>query len=201
MKKAICIFIAICMVTSLCACSNVQSAITEDRYVRGNIVGDTWTSSWLGISYTLTDGFSFTSEEELCELMQITSDMIFEDEQGKSYVDYFMVDTVYEMMAYHDDGSNVVVISEMNMTGLSEEEYMSYIRLQIIQAAIEYNFTDLYDFPRGAWTMKRCDGTTYEYGDLLYQTYILLDRGDRIVSVVVSAPQKETVENIISSFG
>lgn len=201
MKKVICILIAICIVTGLSACGNEQSVAVEDRYVRGSIVGDTWTNQWLGISYTLTDGFSFTSEEKLYELMQITSDTIFEDEQGNSFVDYSMLDTVYEMMAYHNNGSNVVVISEMNITGLTEKEYMNYIRLQIIQAALEYNFTELYDFQLGSVSIKRCDGFTAAYGVTVYQTYLLFARGDRIISIVISSPHEDTVENIITSFG
>jgi hypothetical protein len=201
LKKVICILIAICIVTGLSACGNEQSVAVEDRYVRGSIVGDTWTNQWLGISYTLTDGFSFTSEEKLYELMQITSDTIFEDDQGNSFVDYSMLDTVYEMMAYHNNGSNVVVISEMNMTGLTENEYMNYIRLQIIQAALEYNFTELYDFQLGSVSMKRCDGSTTAYGAMVYQTYLLYARGDRIISIVISSPHEDTVENIITSFG
>ncbi len=202
MKKIICILMAICVIASgFAACDNSPEIVAGEKYVRGTVAGDTWTSDWLGLTYTLTDGFQFTPEEELESLMEITADTIFEDENGEAYVDYSKVDVVYEMMAYHDDGSNVVVSSEMNMTGLREKEYMEYIRLQIVQAAIEYDFTELYDFQVGNVVMKRSDGFTYAYGDLLYQTYLLLTRGDRIISIVVSAPQKDAVEKIIACFG
>ena len=200
MKKLICIIAALCVVLTLFGCSAAQISRPADKYVRGGVEGDTWESQWLGLSYTLAEDFVFTTEQQLQDMMEITPDTIHEDENGFQLVDYSLVDSVYEMMAYHEDGSNVVVISEMNKAGLSEQEYMNYVRLEIVQLAMEYTFTELYDFQIGDVTLKRCDGSTYAYGDFLCQTYLLIAKGDRIISIQVTAPQKDTIDKIIASF-
>lgn len=206
MKKIISLILVICLMAGvLAACGGQSNTPTEPapntaEYTRGTTGDTSWSSPWIGLSYTLNDEFTFTSEEQFTELMQITADVILVDDNGNSIVDYSKLDIVYEMMATGKDGSNVIVICEKNKNGYTPQAYMNAVKIQLRQAGMEYTFSAMTEYTIGGKTMSRFDATTNAYGPTMYQTYLLMMQGDRMVQIVASSTNKAMIETMFGAF-
>ena len=206
MKKIFSFVLIIFLITgALAACGGQNNGDTEPsisvpEYSRGVTTSAGWSSEWLNISYSLNDGFIFATEDQIEEMMQISADAILVDGNGNPIVDYSKVDAIYEMMAYGKDGSNVIVCCEKNKTNLSTKAYVDAVKIQLQRAGMEYSFSGLTDYTIGGKAMKRADATTDVYGPTMYQTYILMPYGDRMISIIVSSTDKAMIETMLGAF-
>ena len=206
MKKIFSFVLIIFLITGVfAACGGqnngpVEPAGVVPEYSRGVTTSAGWSSEWLNISYSLNDGFTFATEEQIEEMMQISADAILVDGNGNPIVDYSKVDAIYEMMAYGTDGSNVIVCCEKNKTNLSPKAYIDAVKIQLERAGMEYSFSGLTDYAIGGKAMKRTDATTDVYGPTMYQTYLLMPYGDRMVSIIVSSTDRAMIETMLDAF-
>ena len=119
---------------SLLDTSKTENGVAQGEYTPGAVTDSDWKSAWIGLQYTLTDGFSMMSQEELEELMDLATGIYKDPETGKELIDYAKVNAIYEMQAMDNMGNNVIVMAEkVNFLVNSEEKYCDALKQQLGQ--------------------------------------------------------------------
>ncbi|HBT95877.1 MAG TPA: hypothetical protein DEB24_07275 [Coriobacteriia bacterium] len=89
-------------------------------------------SEWLGLRFTLPEGYVMASEEDAMAAMRAGNESLGADEAAINYAELTMV---YEMMASAPAGiPNVSVIMQKNIIALSEATVISTTKTQLEQA-------------------------------------------------------------------
>ena len=111
---------------SLLDTSKTENGVAQGEYTPGTVTDSDWKSAWIGLQYTLTDGFSMMSQEELEELMDFATGIYKDPETGKELIDYAKVNAIYEMQAMDNMGNNVIVMAEKVNFLINSEEKLQF---------------------------------------------------------------------------
>lgn len=128
MKKRI----AAVMLAALCALSMagcLKNTTEEDKaFVCGTVNGNVYESRFSGLKLTAPEGWKFSTEDELLEMMDIATEQ-FEDDAKKKAAEIGRQKTIYDaMLMDQESGTNVIIMYE-NMSAsiggslYSAEEY------------------------------------------------------------------------------
>lgn len=121
--------------TSSASSSNSKSVV----YTRGNWEGNTYTNSSLGFVFTMPDGWSAKTDDELMATMDAGYSALTE-EQKKNY-DYSKSKSVFDFSASNADGTNSLGLSVENLAltagaaDLTELDYAAVLSQQLVQMA------------------------------------------------------------------
>jgi len=163
MKKILCAILAVVMLLSVCGC---QTAVSGPAFTAGEVNGNVYTNEFAGITFTAPEDWTFSTEEELAELMDVSLDLVAdENEYAKKIAE---LSTVYGMMASSTDGAtNVQVMFEnVAITGnrnITAEDYVS-----TVTGMLESTYADM-----GA-TCSINDAETIKIGENEY-VYLTVD--------------------------
>jgi len=194
MKK--CSVISLVLVLALLAgCGGGGSS---GKYAPGTLNGDTYTNEYIGYSFTLPDGWSFATQEELDEMMDAGGDLLNEDQ--KAGAEYAKIATIYDMMAQSPAGYNIMVMLDnlklyVGGTGTSVEDYIESLVTQL-EAVNSMSYTcgevtQVSAFGRD-WSVLPAELT----GTGIYQTYNICRIDDYMVAVIVTSDKIEPVNEI-----
>ena len=202
MKKLIsvtlCIFV-LCAMLAACDSTEAEPSVQVPDYFPGVTTDTEWSSEWIGLSYTLGDGYTFASHEEINSMMELSADVFLVDESGNPLYDYSKLNVIYEMMAYDASGSNLIIMCEANQMNLSEAQYFAAMKRQLKQADMEYVFSDLTEVTIGDVTMRKTQAYTDDYGIRMYQIYLVRVYGDRVISIIASSSNEAAAQALIDS--
>lgn len=184
---------------------NSDSDTTENgaSYSPGVLTSLDWKSAWIGLQYTLTDGFEMFSQQELEAMMQIGADYFYKDpETGEEQLDYAKINMIYEMQAKDAVGNNIIVAAEkLDPLITSEELYYEILILQFKQQTnINITFEDPVSYSLGGKAFLRMDGVQTVSGITVYQSYLIKKYDDRMVLIIVSLNDFAKLNPILSSF-
>lgn len=188
---------------SLLDTSETENGVGQGEYTPGTVTDTDWKSAWIGLQYTLTDGFDMLTLEELEQLMDLTADYIYKDpETGKDMIDYAKVNAIYEMQAVDNMGNNIIVMAEkVNFLVNSEEKYCDALKQQLGQQTnISGTFEDPVSYSIGEIEFLRMDATQSYSGVTVYQTYLIKKYDDRMVVIIISANDVSKIDTVLSSF-
>lgn len=215
MKKLFTSVLCLVLVLALSSCSGIferfgslldtskaENGVAQGEYTPGTVTDSDWKSAWIGLQYTLTDGFSMMSQEELKELMDLATGIYKDPETGKEMIDYAMVNAIYEMQAMDNMGNNVIVMAEkVNFLINSEEKYCDALEQQIGQQTnISGTFEEPVSYTIGEIEFVRMNATQSYSGVTVYQTYLIKKYGDRMVVIIISANDVSKIDTVLSSF-
>lgn len=117
--------------------SSQQSQAASDGFTRGEWKDGVFKSEYLGFSFTLPEGWTPASDEEIAELMQVSVDMLT-DEQ-KFVNEMAKVKIIYDMMATQEGGGPNISIMVENLalsvggTDYDEQKYSAVVAEQLPQ--------------------------------------------------------------------
>ena len=158
MKRwAICL-LAIVMLMNLTACSEimagvesgVQDAIQDagqelnKTVTRGTVSGDTYTSTYAGITFSKPSNWRYLTETELSEAMNAGAEIL--DQESFEQALASMV-SVYDMMVQDDTTGNNIIVSYENLTlsnstSITPEAYIAAVEQQL-KAQTAFSITPL----------------------------------------------------------
>lgn len=157
MKKLSLLLALVLMFTMLAACGNdggtdapnandpaVTDAPSEDAteppaaFSRGSVSedGNTYTSDYLGITFTLPEGWFFLTDEDIAQVMDIGSEIAFEEGAAEAN-DIVSQTTIYDMMASNETGNTNVSLMFENLslhiggTSITEKDYANTLNEQL----------------------------------------------------------------------
>ncbi|MCL2672068.1 MAG: hypothetical protein FWF10_08530 [Clostridiales bacterium] len=187
MKKIISIALILCVLFGLCA-----GCLSAKPYAKGKLTSTGFESEFIGVRYTLPEGFTLATETEMRDMMG-TGAAYFD--LDKDLVDYAEMMTVYEMIALLPGGyPNVIVMVEklpLVSRNISVEQYMDILKEQLQDVGVmSYTFSEGYaDVEMAGKTYKQFTATTSVYGFALVQGYICEKIGDRIIAFITTCEQ------------
>lgn len=204
-KRLTLIVTALCLVFTLAACSNILDQVIDDgapAFSMGEVSGNTYSNSFLGLSCTLPDHWVFYTEEEILEMNDLAGS--FMDEQTKETL--ANANLVYDMAAqYLEEGSSINV----NMEKLSAAQLLSLDIQATLEAqipGIETAFDNMgYTDIQVAYEKITLDGkefdalrTTATIATLDYVSVCLcFRRGSHLASVNVGTLNTEALDTIL----
>lgn len=131
------------------------------EFSRGTISydGKTYTSDYLGITFTLPEGWSFFTDSQIAETMNVGEEIAFENGVAEANETIEQA-TIYDMMALSETGETNVLLMFENLsliiggTSMTEMDYVNAISEQLSAlGSIEYQVAEL--------TEKQLAGDTY----------------------------------------
>lgn len=128
MKKAFFALLAILLMFSLACCTKGPQPTqdSETGLCRGSIKGNTYTSTYTGLSFTKPDKWRFLSDKELAQALSISEETINEKEFAASLSEY---PSLLDMMVMDDATGLNLTIGYENLSvtmgkAVTEQEYM-----------------------------------------------------------------------------
>lgn len=173
-----------------------EPAAAGENYTAGTRTETSYESAWLGLRYTLPEGFVMATDEQINAAMQIGSEML--DVDGE-LLDAASVRVIYEMMALSADGRNVQIVAEIpSLEDMSAELYVTTLQLQLPSLGFETGERS---------TLELC-GATYESLDAsadvegvsVCQRYLVRRVGDRMALITVSAQDQAQLDALLTGF-
>lgn len=175
------------------------------EYAKGLVTETGWESEWLGIRYTLPEGMTMSSDEELNEMMGLGQEVLSED-FSELQLKYAEMASVYEMMSKDELGvTNVIVLSEKLPMSLTAEEYVEVLTQQLAQVStVQYEVTgDTETVTIGATDFVKLSTEADYDGVKMYQEYYVTVRDDRAATITLTYIDQtaETAEAVRNGFG
>ena len=224
MKKALALILVLFSIATICACSkkgddnntgdtgsistkDTDNTPSEKSFQRGTVENNTYTSTFIGLKLKLDDSWTFSSDEEMLEMMDLGSELL--SDQQKLAAEISKQQTVYDAMAQQASGSNVIIMFEnMSLTddgnSYDETRYAEVLKQQLDLSDLTYSYDDLK-------TIKIADenylllSTKTEYNSVQIEQSFLIRKIDSYMAVIciTSFPDVDTtisVQNIIAHF-
>ena len=195
-KKVICLICALALLFALTACSKTTSGKTIER---GSWSGTTYTNNFAGLTFNAPADWSTYTDEEMANLLKVTSDVYEGSDFAKKMVE---VANVYDMMVSDQvGGSNVIVMYEnLTLTAfgqkLTPEAYLDLLKPQLGSG---YEFADGY-------TEKQIGQNKYMLlsatipGYAMGQTYAVRMEGNYMIGIILTYVDPQTEASLLSYF-
>lgn len=174
-----------------------------EEYQPGERTDTDYTSTTLGLHFALPENMVMASDDEINQMMQISTDMLYEDpDTGETMLDYSKLTTVYEMMAIDvTNGSNVIVMSEkLPLSAMTEEQYIAAMEQQLTQTTVDIDFGEPEPYTLGDTEFKRLNYSVAANGAQMNQTMLLKKSGDRMYAITISYPSTVELDPLLACF-
>lgn len=176
-----------------------EEEASSGRYKRGNVTDTSFESEWIGFRYDLPEDFTMASQEEMDAVLQIGSEMIYE-ENADMIADYSKMVMVYEMMAMDSLNDTVTVCVER--TSLNPEEYAEALEAQI--ALVDGVEIKLIDEEKDA-QIGGVEFYKYSYelnysGVTIYQDYYMAERNGRMIEILLAYADESVRDVMLDGF-
>ncbi len=172
----------------------------KDTYAKGVMTDLGYESEWLNLRFTTPAGVTMVTQEELDGLMKQSADMLYGD-NAEERLNYAKLTLVFEMMAKHEAGSNVLIQVEQLSAlaqALTEEQYLAVVLNDMKNNASLHEVVagdTTYSVDLGGETYVGINtATDYGTGAIIYQEYLVRRKENRMISVIVTYTE-ESVGN------
>ncbi len=190
-KLGILLCTAVLIIASFTACGNTPVS-------RGTVSGATYESAFLGLGFSLPDGFTFATDEQIAEQYNTTLD----ESQLES------APVIYDMFA-SDETGNSVAISIEKISLMSEPVSSSKEHLQNLSDAMglqleQMSFSDIQvELTTVALAEQETDALVIRAnfsGMAFYQTYLCEKRGGYLATVSILAMDEILYSSLLNRF-
>lgn len=201
MKRFLISFCAAILCVSLVGCGD--TSLPADFSI-GTTEGQVYENPFIGLGFTLPDGFTFTSAEELGDLNEVTPEM----NEKKRNAAYGNANTLYLMQANNEEGGGVGINLENTKsegaTVTSAKSYMATAKNELPSAMESMGFTDVtvseapLTFAGKEYSALQVSGHIYE--EAFYQNYICYEADKFLVVVSYGAYGKDVLDTLTEAF-
>ena len=163
------------------------------EYEKGLLTETSFESKFIGIRFTLPEGFVMATAEDIDEMMGIGAEIVGLDQKT---VDYANLTTVYEMMASAPAGSpNVIVLAEkLLLRSISENQYIDALKEQLKNlSTMDYTFgEEITSVNIAGREYKKLTAYANANGVDIMQDYIIRKSDNRIVGFITTYTEDNT---------
>lgn len=230
MKKLLAILLALVMALSIVACggdedktgeiTNKETTTNESDDVEGEISeqevevpvidtigeaeGNTYENAFLGFGFTLPEGWSFYSKDQINELNSITQDMLDED-IAKQLEE---ANVIYDMYALDQYGNSVNIVMEkisaIASIAIDEKTYAEASAQQLPEALKQIGLADVSTEITNT-TFNGAEHVSIDVvgtaeGFSLYEKIICIKTGQYMVCVTVATTHENTTDAVLEYF-
>ena len=216
MKKVLAMILAVVMLLSMAACgsgdvrgvqSNNQSSTepTDKEFSVGAVSGLTYENEFIGIGCKLDGEWTFSSDEEIREMNNVTAEMA-----GEEYRDMIKdASVIYDMHATHSNGlDNIIVnlekVNPLQLIGLDLADNYEALLPTMRDAFENIGYTDI-EFNISTVTIDGKEFTALYVNAVIagyevYQANIAIKCNGYLASVSVTTYGQEALNQVLKSF-
>src|SRR5690606_28276872 len=124
----------------ICSCS-LKSSSSPAKYTRGKITETGFESKWLNLRWSLPDGITMATEDELDSLVDSSMEIMVDENKQKA-LDRSKTNLVYEMAAVDlNNASSLLIITEkLALKNITMETYIENCRELLKDTNLEIHF-------------------------------------------------------------
>ena len=232
MKKILCYLLVIIMLVSLCACGSGSNsddvrgeivtegkkddategniieetaAPTEKEFSLGKATGDTYRNDFLGVSFTLPEGWEFYSEQQMMQMNNLVGEYM--DEDAAALLENANI--IYDMMASDPiSGSSLNInLEKFTLAQILTMDVKAVLESQIATLIATYEnmgYTDVQvNYEKVTVDGNELDGIALSakiQGIDFYTTIFSFKRGSYLANVSVGSLQTNEVDTILGYF-
>ncbi|MBQ3145077.1 MAG: hypothetical protein IJB90_00565 [Clostridia bacterium] len=215
MKKAIKIALMILLVASilfvLTGCGEEKknpvvdnNTVTEEPKVEfsmGEWKDNTYENKFLGLKFNLPEGWTYSSDEEIAQMMNIGSELLNDDQ--KIAAELAKLTSVYYVVANDPStGNNISIMSEKPLMDITTEYYLDQLKTQL--TAVESMSYEIGDTSKEKVAGREYDTLTVTAaisGIEVTQKYYVYKMDEYFVCVIATSTSGERgIEDIMKSF-
>lgn len=215
MKKLLSLFLILVMVLAFCGCEDEKdvkkktpSTVTtqnDNGFSIGTVDGKTYRNEFLGLSFTIPDGWTFYTQEQILQLNQLTSNMVSE-EIAEALEN---ANVVYDMFAQElTTGSSINVVLEKQSAEIIETlDIKNALELQVPTIKATYTgigYTDINtEYQKVTLDGKEFDAlylTAKLNGTDMYCYAICYKITSRLVNVTVCTMGTNNLDTLLECF-
>lgn len=203
--KKIKIILCIMMLATLVACSGEKAELEDASGNKGTNVNteismgewndNVYKNNFLGLEFTLPEGWTYASNEEIAEIMGLGADIAFNNDEDMA--ELVNLTSIYYVFATDpNSGNSVSVFTEKPLADVTMDYYMEQVKTQL-EAVTEIN----YEIGEAATTVldgrefSTLEVTAPDYG--FTQKYYMYKMDEYFMGIIVTASQEEDITDTI----
>lgn len=215
MKKAIKIALIILLATSMlfvltgCGEKKVENnSVTNDQQEEqkveismGNWNNNVYTNDFLGLKFNLPEGWTYSSDEEIAEMMNLGAELLNDDQKAAAELAK-LTSVTYVVANNPNTGNNVTIMSEKPAMEVTTEYYINQLKTQL--AAVESINYEIGNISKETVAGREYDTLTVTAnvsGIELTQKYFVYKMDEYFVCLLITTTNGDTdINNIVKSF-
>ena len=208
-KNMLLIMLAIAMLFLLSGCGKENNDVKEEQssneqtkeFSMGEWNDNVYTNDFLGLKFNLPEGWVYSSDEEIAEMMNLGTELLNDDQKVAAEVS--KLNNAYYIVANDPNtGNSVSIISEKPIMEISTDYYINQLKTQLSSVdSIKYEIGETSKEKVGD---IQCDTLTVSASMLnqtITQKYYVYKLDKYFVGIIVTATSgEENINNIIKSF-
>ena len=203
LKKLFLLLIVTVLVITLAGCGKSKNNENNEEEISAGVWnGNVYTNEFLDIKYTIPEGWTYSSKEELADLMNISLDFVSDITNNSEYKKELAKQvTVYYLTASNPNtGDNVQVVSEKTVMDVTEEYYINNLTEQFTKMeAIKYEILDSSSEKLGKYDYKTITIKASDYN--IYQRVYVRKSGKYIINIIITSTKGlDSLKEMANSF-
>lgn len=171
---------------------------TKKEISRGKWEDKVYTSEFADLKFTLPDGWTRSTDEEIAKTMQLEEEVLKDEDLYVSEISKLNV--VYDMMAKNTSTNGAVVVM-MEKTAGTAKDYANTLKTQLGQVTqVEYTIGDITETKIGDNTYTVVATKASASGATVFQNYYLRDESDYVVAVLVTETSQDNLDKVVKCF-
>ena len=172
---------------------------------RGVISGDTYTSSFIGLSFTLPENWVFAGDAEIAAMMGIAANVLAAEDID---FDAANIETLYDMLASNPlTGDNIMVmIEDLTLTSplaplIPTRVYLDELKAQMEELDFaDYVFADDFQVTIGGQTWDVLSANVDMMGMEIEQHYLVRRQGNYMIAIIATFMGDMSFDDMMSYF-
>lgn len=171
---------------------------TKKELSRGKWEDKVYTSEFADLKFTLPDGWTRSTDEEIAKTMQLGEDVLKDENLYVSEISKLNV--VYDMMAKNTSTNGSVAVMMEKSVG-NAKQYADALKTQLGQVTqMNYTIGDITETKIGDNTYTVVPAKASVSGATVFQSYYLRDEGDYVVAVLVTETSQDNLDKVVKCF-
>jgi len=173
----------------------------KPKFSMGEWNDNVYTNDFLGLKFNLPEGWTYSSDEEIAEMMSIGAEMLNDDQ--KNLAEIAELYGVYYMVAQDPiKGNNVNVFSEKQITEIDSKTYIDALKTQLLAVqSISYEVVGTSEEKIGDIETTTLTLNANTSGIEIMQKYYIYKIDKYMVGIIATSLNGETgIDEIIECF-
>ena len=170
----------------------------NENFSRGEWNDNQYNNEFAKITFNLPEGWVKATDEQIAEMMNVGVEMLNEDQQQEAELSEQTM--VYGMVANNpNDNSNISITLEKPILTVTPEYYLTSVKQQLeALSSMQYTVGEQYEVDIAGESYIAVDAEVEGYG--VCQSYYVKSEGDYIIGIIITAFNRDQVDEILTHF-
>lgn len=196
LRNALIVLLAMVMLFSLTGCGkkedSKQGEEQKTEFSIGEWKDNVYTNDFLGLKFNLPEGWTYSSKEEIADMMNLGYEILNDDQ--KAAVEVSKLNSAYYMVANDPDtANNIAIMSEKVTLDVTTEYYINQLKTQLSSvSSIKYQIDGVSKEKVGNIECDTLTASATMYGVKVSQKYYVYKIDKYFVAIIATSRTGET---------